>query len=202
MSEKKNKLIRVAFDSSYGLQSKYPDSPQRPHIAFCGRSNAGKSSLIYHLVEKKVDVKVSATPGKTKTLNFFLINDNFFLVDLPGFGYAKASHKEREDMIVLINRYLNNAKNLKVLFILCDCKRELPEEEKEIIQVCYDKGIVPIVVRTKLDKLNAKERNRLNKEISVLKKMFPQVKIVKTSVKSNLGIVELREMLLAYPIHQ
>lgn len=195
MTESKKKFLidSIIFHSSHGLGSKYPDHESMPHIAFCGRSNAGKSSLINAVVGKKDLVKVSSTPGKTRTLNFFLLNQKFFLVDLPGFGYSKASYDIRETMIELVNHYLNDCKNIKILFILCDSSRDLPEDEVEMIRVCYNRNIIPILVRTKFDKLNTKERDNLKKNMKLLKESFSTLQIIYSSVKNKSGIGEIQK---------
>ncbi len=193
--KKETKIESIEFHSSHGDYQKIPQNSTMPQLAFCGRSNAGKSSLINAVVGRKELAKVSATPGKTKTLNFFLLNKKIFLVDLPGFGYAKASHKERDLMIELINGYLNYVDTLKILFILCDAKRELPQEEKTLIQTCFEREIQPILIRTKVDKLNQKEREKLKKETQNLKLEFPNLQVVNTSVIKNLGIQEIRNII-------
>jgi GTP-binding protein len=185
----------IEFHSSHGEYKKIPQSGSMPQIAFCGRSNAGKSSLINAVLEKKELVKVSATPGKTRTLNFFLLNRRIFLVDLPGFGYAKASHSERDRIIDLVNGYLNFVDTLKILFILCDSKRELPEEELGLIGVSLAKGITPVVLRTKVDKLNQKERDALKKQSKELKQEYPNLLIINTSILKNSGIPEVRSII-------
>ena len=197
MSNKKNKFVvdDVHFHSSHSIETKFPDHESMPHVAFAGRSNAGKSSLINAVVQRKDLVKVSSTPGKTRTLNFFLLNSRIFLVDLPGFGYAKASNTVRDAMIELINHYLNTVQSLYVLFILCDSARDLPEEELAMIQTCYTKSIRPILVRTKVDKLNTKEREKLKKTMKELQPNFPDLEIIYSSIKNTLGIGEIQSLI-------
>jgi len=185
----------LEFHSSHGDYTKIPQNATMPQVAFCGRSNAGKSSILNSILGRKDFVKVSATPGKTKTLNFFLLNKKIFLVDLPGFGYAKASHLERDKMIELVNGYLNFADTLRVLFILCDSKRKLPEEEKNLISTCYRKNILPVLLRTKIDKLNQKEKEALKKESKNLQIEFPNLSIINTSNIKNVGIVEVKSLI-------
>lgn len=193
--KKEPKIESIEFHSSHRDFKKIPQNSTMPQVAFCGRSNAGKSSLINALMERKELAKVSSTPGKTKTLNFFLLNKKIFLVDLPGFGYAKASHKERDSMIELVNGYLNYTDTLKVLFILCDAKRELPQEERNLVDTCFRREILPVVVRTKVDKLNQKERERLKKETKQLKEEFPSLQVFYTSTLKNIGIPEIRDII-------
>lgn len=189
------KIESIEFHSSQGDFHKIPQNKTMPQVAFCGRSNSGKSSLINAITQRKELAKVSATPGKTRVLNFFLLNKKIFLVDLPGFGYAKASNKERDRMIELVNGYLNFVDTLKILFILCDSKRELPEEEKGLIQTCFARSIIPILVRTKVDKLNQKEKEALKRETQKLKETFPSLRVVQTSTTKNYGIREIQEII-------
>lgn len=197
-TKSKLEIQDIVFQASYGKGNAFPDDRERVQLAFCGRSNAGKSSLINAIVNRKNLVKVSSTPGKTRTLNFFLLNEKLFLVDLPGFGYAKASHTERDDMMDVTNYYLNKCKALKVLFVLCDSARTLPEEEKDVIETCFDRGIKPVLVRTKVDKLNASERDKLRKECKIHNLDFRGLKIIRSSIKNNLGIEEIRGIIASF----
>jgi GTP-binding protein len=196
MSQKSKFLIdSIEFHSSHSLQTKFPDHESMPHIAFSGRSNAGKSSLINAVVERKDLVKVSSTPGKTRTLNFFLLNSRIFLVDLPGFGYAKASNTIRDTMIELVNHYLNSVQNLKVLFILVDASRPMPTEEVEIAKTCIVKSIQPVIVRTKTDKLNTKEKDKLKKEMKNIQAELPEVLVIYSAIKNKQSILEIRNII-------
>jgi GTP-binding protein len=189
--------IKSEFLSSFSTVNSIPKDPRFVQVAFCGRSNAGKSSLINSILNKKEIAKVSSNPGKTKLLNFFILNGKIHLVDLPGFGYANASYKERDEMIVMVNDYLNNSKLLKMLFVLCDSARILPEEEKDIIEICFDKKIIPILVRTKIDKLNQSEKAKLKNETKQNLLDFPKLEIIPTSNKSKEGIDRIREIILS-----
>lgn len=188
----------IVFHSSHGPNNKIPENPTMPQVAFTGRSNAGKSSLINSIVNRKDLVKVSSTPGKTKSINLFLLNDHLFLVDLPGFGYAKASNKERDTMVEAIQHYLNSTETLKTIFILCDAKRELPIEEINMIETAFSRGLIPILVRTKTDKLNQKERVALKNKTKNLKNQFPNLTIILSSTKTQQGIDDIRKILLEY----
>jgi len=191
MTNPKFHFQNVVFHSAYVDPEKVPQSPTMPQIAFCGRSNSGKSSLINALCGRKNLVKVSSVPGKTKEINFFLADDHFFLVDLPGFGFAKGSHELRDMMIDRVNRYLNNSETLKVLFILCDSGRNLPIEEEQLIKTANKKGIQPVLVRTKIDKLNQKEIHDLKKETNTLQKKIQDLIIIHSSVKNNSGLNDI-----------
>ncbi|MCB1143138.1 MAG: YihA family ribosome biogenesis GTP-binding protein [Leptospiraceae bacterium] len=185
----------VEYHSSHHNFKKIPQNSTMPQIAFCGRSNSGKSSLINAILGKKELVHVSSTPGKTRSLNFFLLNKKIFLVDLPGFGYAKASHSVRDYLEEVVNGYLNHVDTLRILFILCDAKRPFPEEEKNLIPVCLKRNILPVVVRTKIDKLNQKEKEKVKKESLSLIKEHPGLACIHTSSKNRDGIQDIRDLL-------
>jgi len=138
----------------------------RPLIAFAGRSNAGKSSLISALCDHQNLAKVSRTAGKTRTLNFFSVRDgglDFFLVDLPGFGYAYVSKSERERMRKLIDDFLLHAENVALFVQVVDARRALSQEEQNIVRFCDEMGRELVLARTKWDKLNTKERQAARK---------------------------------------
>ncbi|RHX87654.1 ribosome biogenesis GTP-binding protein YihA/YsxC [Leptospira stimsonii] len=183
----------VEFNSSYGEASKIP-SKGIPQIAFAGRSNAGKSSLLNAILERKSLAKVSSTPGKTKLLNFFFVNRSIYLVDLPGFGYSANSHKDHEAMMDLLMDYLNHAKDLKSLFLVCDAQRDLPEEELELIGTCFERNIKPVLIRTKIDKLNQSDLSKLRKKMKNIHELYPMLETVLVSNKSGKGLPELRKI--------
>jgi GTP-binding protein len=185
----------VEHHSSHHDYTKIPQNSTMPQVAFCGRSNSGKSSLINSIIGRKDYVHVSSTPGKTRSLNFFLLNKKIFLVDLPGFGYAKASHSVRDYLEDVVNGYLNHVDTLRILFILCDSSRKFPEEEKTLIPVCFRRNILPIIVRTKIDKLNQKEMSQLKKESESLVAEYKGLSCIHTSSKNSFGIDNIRELL-------
>ncbi len=133
-----------------------------PQVAFSGRSNVGKSSLINTLLRRtrsKV-ARVSSTPGKTQALNFYRINDRFFLVDLPGFGYARVPKKLRDAWKGLVEGYLARARTLKGVVHLVDCRREPTPQDLDMMDYLARLGAPALVVLTKIDKLNRSERTR------------------------------------------
>ncbi|GBF50218.1 probable GTP-binding protein EngB [Leptospira ryugenii] len=146
------------YSLSIGTADDFSQIPEEPLVGFVGRSNSGKSSLLNAITNQKGLAKVSKSPGKTKLVNLFTTKQGFHLVDLPGFGYSKASHREHKSMMELLDRFLNQVQNLKVLFILIDAQREFPAEEVSMIETCQKKKIRPVVVRTKADKLNQREK--------------------------------------------
>lgn len=197
---KQNKLIihSAAFHSSHSDWNKIPENPTMPQIAFCGRSNAGKSSLLNAILDRKEIARVSATPGKTRLINFFLLNNHYFLVDLPGFGYAKASNTKRDELIDIINGYLNHVKTLKLLFIIVDASRDLPEEELSLVDVALAKKIKVVLIRSKVDKLNQKEKAKRIKEMDELKSEYKDLDIFFSSTKTKESVIDLRNLMANY----
>lgn len=131
-----------------------------PEIAFIGRSNVGKSSLINMLMNKKNLAKTSSAPGKTQLINHFIINQNWYLVDLPGYGYAKVSRDKRGQWQKLISNYLRHRENLTVVFVLIDCRLDPQKIDLEFINWCGEEQIPFVLVFTKLDKVSNAEWER------------------------------------------
>jgi GTP-binding protein len=127
-----------------------------PEIAVVGRSNVGKSSLINHLLQSKKVAKVSATPGKTERINYFIIDESLLLVDLPGYGYAKTSKSLQEEWGVWIDKYLKN-RGLKLILFLLDSRREMTKEDRQFLEWAFYERIPLLLILTKSDKLNQKE---------------------------------------------
>lgn len=145
--------------------SKCPE-PNKPEYAFIGRSNVGKSSLINMLCNKKGLAKISGKPGKTQLINHFLINDRWYLVDLPGYGYAKISKSQREKWQKFIDKYLLTRSNLMNVFVLVDCRHEPQKIDLEFMEWLGVNGIPFAIVFTKLDKLNTAQKGKFFKNYS------------------------------------
>ena len=146
-------VIKTAeFVKSSGKWQDCPE-PKIPEYAFIGRSNVGKSSLINAMLNRKDLAKTSQTPGKTQLINHFLINENWYLTDLPGYGYAKVSKSQRKDFEKLITNYILNRKNLVNLFVLVDSRHSAQKIDLEFIEWCGENGIPFSIVFTKADKL-------------------------------------------------
>jgi GTP-binding protein len=143
---------------------KYAQLPKdnRVQVAFAGRSNVGKSSLLNRLTGHKKLAKTSNTPGKTRSLNFYLVNDRFYFVDLPGYGYAKVSKTERAGWARLIEEYLERSERLVGLVVLLDCRRELNEHDSRLFDWLARKELPGVAIVTKADKLS---RHKLNRKI-------------------------------------
>src|SRR6201991_791476 len=136
--------------------SKLPP-PLKPEYAFIGRSNVGKSSLINMLTEKKGLAKTSQTPGKTQLINHFLINDQWYIVDLPGYGYAKVSKDKRKSFSSFVSSYLNNRPNLVNLFLLIDCRIPFQKLDADMVHWLGGNGVPFCFVYTKTDKISERE---------------------------------------------
>ncbi len=159
-------LIKVAeFVGSFPKESMCP-SDNKPEFAFIGRSNVGKSSLINMLTNRKSLAKVSVTPGKTKLLNFFDIDNLWYLVDLPGYGYARVSKSEKAAFEKMIHGYLKNRASLVLAFVLIDSRHELQNADKEFLEWCGHNQIPISIVFTKADKL---KKSQLDQNITSIK---------------------------------
>ncbi len=148
---------RIHFVKSATKPSQFPPEPL-PHLAVAGRSNVGKSSLINTLFERKKLAKVSQTPGATRLINFFEVDESFFLVDLPGYGYAKRSKAEREDWREMVRAYLDSEASPAAMLVLMDLRRGPEEDEQLLFESLAETGIAGIGVLTKADKLAKSKR--------------------------------------------
>jgi GTP-binding protein len=144
--------------SVFSLQQLPP--PEYPEIAFAGRSNVGKSSLINRLVQRKKLVKTSARPGKTQSLNFFLVDDSLYLVDLPGYGYAKVPKKMKDAWQRLITGYLETRESLKCVIVIIDLRHALKVIDRQLVDWLRSSGVPYLLVYTKIDKLSANGRQK------------------------------------------
>ena len=134
--------------------------PDMPEIAFAGRSNVGKSSLINRLIKRKNLVKTSGKPGKTQSLNFFLLDNSLYLVDLPGYGYAKVSKKVQASWQTLITGYLESRKNLKCVIVIIDLRHAMKIVDLQLVDWLRSRGVPFLLVYTKADKLSANQRSK------------------------------------------
>jgi GTP-binding protein len=162
----------------------------KPQVAFAGRSNVGKSSLINAVLNRKSLVKTSATPGKTQLINFFLINGQFYCVDLPGYGYAKAPRSVVDEWAPMIEGYIRESPQIAVVIVLLDIRREPDERDERLVEWLAHYGVPAFYVLTKADKL---KRGEMAKALqAITKKLGLTAPPLLTSVKSGQGIVELK----------
>lgn len=158
-------IKNVGLETVCGITSKLPENTL-PEIAFAGKSNVGKSSLINVLMNRKALARTSAQPGKTQTINFYNINDAMYLVDLPGYGYAKVSQEVKEQWGKLVERYLHGSEKLRAVFLLIDIRHEPSANDKRMYEWIVYNGYDPIIIATKLDKLN---RSQVGKHLKMVR---------------------------------
>ena len=190
-------IKKCEFIKSAVHQNQYPEL-DLPEIAFSGRSNVGKSSLINSLLNRKKLVKTSSSPGKTRLINFFMINDEFVLVDLPGYGYAAVSKSQRQAWGKIIENYLRYRENLKNVVLLVDIRHEPTTDDKLMYDFIkyYRKSVT--VVATKLDKIT---RSSVNKNLNIIKQKLGINQndiLIPYSSETHAGREELWEVLLTW----
>ena len=160
-------IIRnVELKTVCGITSRLPDNAQ-PEFAFCGKSNVGKSSLINALMNRKSLARTSSTPGKTQTINYYLVNDAFYYVDLPGYGFAKASEKVKAQWGKLIEDYLHQSRAIRAVFLLVDIRHAPGENDLLMLKWIRDHGYTPLIIATKADKL---KRSQVAKQMAEVRK--------------------------------
>lgn len=161
MKISKAELEKVAVE-----EKQYPDTNIK-EFAFAGRSNVGKSSFINAMLNRKNLARTSSTPGKTRTINFYRVNDDLRLVDLPGYGYAKVAKSEKDKWAGIINRYLENRENLVETILLVDIRHEPTTLDKQMYDYIIESGFSGIVIATKKDKI---KKSQVDKHISIIAK--------------------------------
>ncbi len=184
---------KADFMASFGLSSQLPES-DRPEIVFSGRSNVGKSSLINKLCNRKNLARVSSTPGKTATINFYSL-DNCYLVDLPGYGYAKVSNADRQRWDELINSYFDAGRNQAVLIQLLDCRHAPSADDMQMLQYLHHRKIPFIVALTKADKLKKSELSKTTPVFEAVCLKYGCKGVFLTSGENGYGVDELRKYL-------
>lgn len=191
------KIKNVELQIVCGITSKLPET-DKVEVAFAGKSNVGKSSLINALMNRKALARTSATPGKTQTINFYNVNDVMYLVDLPGYGYAKVSEQEKIKWGQLIERYLHTSKQLKAVFLLIDIRHEPSTNDKMMYEWIVSQGYHPIIIATKLDKL---KRSQVAKHVKMIKeglKLLPGTTVIPFSAETKQGREEIWELMDSY----
>lgn len=158
-------IKKAELETVCGITSKLPEN-HFPEFAFSGKSNVGKSSLINALMNRKSLARTSSQPGKTQTINFYHVNDQFYFVDLPGYGYAKVSLEAKAKWGKMIERYLKKSMALKLVFLLVDIRHEPSENDKTMYEWIVYQGYRPVVIATKLDKL---KRSQVAKQVKIIR---------------------------------
>jgi GTP-binding protein len=182
------KILSAEFVISAAAPKQFP-ADRRPQIAFAGRSNVGKSSIINTLLHRRNLVKASVTPGKTQLINFFVINDGFYFVDLPGYGFARVPRAVTDAWAPMIEGYLTGAPGLRAVVVLLDCRRVPDERDRRMIDWLRQYDIPAIYALTKSDKLNRQEAERARKDIHA--RLGMSSPLLLTSAKSGAGVKEL-----------
>ena len=180
----------LSLETVCGITSKLPEN-SCPEVAFAGKSNVGKSSLINALVNRKSFARTSSEPGKTQTINFYNVNNEVYLVDLPGYGYARTSMETREKWGKMIERYLHSSGQLKAVFLLIDIRHEPSANDKLMYDWIVNNGYNPIIIATKLDKL---KRSQVQKNVKAIKdglKLRPGSRIIPFSAETKQGRDEI-----------
>jgi GTP-binding protein len=174
--------------------------PNKNEIAFAGRSNVGKSSLVNALTGRKTLAKVSNTPGRTQQLNFFNLANHLYLVDMPGYGYAKVSKKMRADWDKLIFNYLQGRPNLRTVLVMVDARHGLKEVDQHLMTLLDKAAVNYRIVLTKCDKVSGEARDKVNEEIkqALLKHPAAYPIVYATSSETGIGIPELRAMVISF----
>lgn len=183
----------VNLETVCGITSVLPQNT-KPEIAFAGKSNVGKSSLINALMNRKSYARISATPGKTQTINFYNINEEMYLVDLPGYGYAKVSEEEKQKWGQLIEKYLHGSSQLKAVFLLIDIRHDPSANDKMMYDWVVAQGYQPIIIATKLDKI---KRSQIDKHLKTLRTglgLVPGTRIIPFSAMTKQGRDEIWEL--------
>ncbi|SFH58445.1 GTP-binding protein [Tindallia magadiensis] len=188
------KIKEASFIGSFVKPEQFPEDIV-PEIALAGRSNVGKSSLINTLLGRKKLAKTSGTPGKTRTINFYRINQHFFLVDLPGYGYAKVSKKERHSWGKMIENYLAERENLREVVLLVDIRHDPSEDDRIMYEWIRNQGYGHLVVATKADKLSKSRQMQQIRRIKTKLAMPEDATIIPFSSLKKTGMEAVWDLL-------
>jgi len=187
-------IKNVALETVCGITSKFPENIH-PEIAFAGKSNVGKSSLINALMNRKSLARTSSQPGKTQTINFYNINDEIYFVDLPGYGFAKANEAVKAQWGKMIENYLHKSTKLKRVFLLIDIRHDPSANDKLMYEWILNQGFEPIIIVTKADKI---KRSQLQKQVKAVKeglKVVPGTIVIPFSAETKQGRDEIYEII-------
>lgn len=187
-------IKNVELETVCGITSILPDN-KLPEVAFAGKSNVGKSSLINGLLNRKSLARTSQEPGKTQTINFYNLNKELYFVDLPGYGFAKVSKEIQKKWGDMIERYLQTSKQLKAVMLLIDIRHEPSANDRNMYEWIAYHGYNPIIIATKLDKIN---RSQIAKHIKMIKtslNVLPDTVVIPFSAKTKQGRDEILELI-------
>jgi len=187
-------IRQVELETVCGITSRLPENTE-PEVAFSGKSNVGKSSLINGLLNRKSLARTSSQPGKTQTINFYNVNKEVYLVDLPGYGYAKVNQETKAGWGRMIERYLHSSKQLKAVFLLIDIRHAPSANDKDMYNWIVHQGYKPIIIATKLDKI---KRSQVQKQLKLLREelqLETGTKIIPFSAETKQGRDEIWEII-------
>ncbi len=187
-------IKRAELETVCGITSRLPENIHQ-EFAFAGKSNVGKSSMINGMLGRKSLARTSSQPGKTQTINFYHINQSFYFVDLPGYGYAKASVEVKAKWGKMVERYLKGSKRLEMVFLLIDIRHEPSENDKIMYDWIVYNGYRPVIVATKVDKL---KRSQVPKHVKVVREGLGMEKedlLIPFSAETKQGREELWELI-------
>ena len=182
----------LELETVCGITSKFPEN-DKLEMAFWGRSNVGKSSLINTLMNRKSFARISSQPGKTQTVNYYNVNDIFYLVDLPGYGYAKVSKEVAAKWMKMIERYLNTSHCLRVVFLLIDIRHDPSAKDVEMYRMLTQKGLNPLIIATKADKISKMARQKNVAQIRKKLEVVEGTPIIPFSAQTKEGKEEIWE---------
>ena len=186
-------IKQVSLETVCGYTSKLPENT-KPEIAFAGKSNVGKSSLINALMNRKSLARTSGQPGKTQTINFYNVNDELYLTDLPGYGFAKVSEAEKQKWGEMIENYLHTSRQLRAVFLLIDIRHDPSANDKMMYEWMVYQGFHPIIIATKSDKI---KRSQLQKQLKAIRTGLdaePGTVIIPFSAQTKQGRDEIWEL--------
>ena len=187
-------IKQVGLETVCGITSVLPENT-RPEVAFAGKSNVGKSSLINALMNRKSLARTSAQPGKTQTINFYNVNNALYFVDLPGYGYARAPEEIKAKWGRMIERYLKQSKMLRTVFLLIDIRHAPSANDKIMYAWIRSQNFKPVIIATKLDKIKRSQIQKQLKEIRVGLDAEPGTIMIPFSAQTKQGRDEIDEML-------
>ena len=188
------KISDVELSNVAVRRSQYPIDG-KPEFLLIGRSNVGKSSFTNSIMERKNFARISGKPGKTQTINFYKVNREMYLVDLPGYGYARVSQSEKEKWGKMIERYLHTSRNLKAVFLLIDIRHAPSANDCQMYEWILHNGFRPIIIATKLDKL---KRSQVQKNLKILReglRLEKDVTVIPFSAETKQGREEIWELI-------
>lgn len=195
------KIKSVNLETVCGITSKMPEN-DKYEVAFAGRSNVGKSTLINGLMNRKSLARTSSQPGKTQTVNFYNINDALYFVDLPGYGYAKASKETVQKWGEMINRYLEGTKMLRLIFLLVDIRHKPNQNDLQMYEWSIHYGYNPVIIATKADKIKRSQKKKQIAQIKEALQVIEGTPVIPYSSMTKEGKEEIWEYIEEFVVNR